>query len=746
MNPEQPQLLYPPLWSERQAQSQAAAASLSPQEYAEFRRRLGRLPTREEVAVVGAMWSEHCSYKSSRGLLSRLPGRAAHVVSGPGGNAGCIELGGGLVAALKMESHNHPSFIEPVQGAATGVGGIVRDILAMGARPIATLNSLRFGPLSAEGMRQKLRGVVQGISSYGNALGVPTVGGELDVHGCYEGNILVNVMAVGIMRSAQMRHAAASRVGDLVLYLGAATGIDGIHGATMASASFGSDTAPSAHQVQVGDPFFGKLLIEATLEMCQTPWVHALQDMGAAGLTSALVEMASAGGRGIRLEVGQVPRRLEGLGAYECLLSETQERMALAIDPQGLEELEAVARKWGLECAVVGEVVQQEWFEVMGDHGRPVCQLPLDLLGGPVHLPRPIKAPSVSSKAFPPVSWPPDLAGLLCQVLGHPRVGSKRAVTQQFDAGVGLRRLPGPFAASVCRLVGWDAEVRVALSVDAKPLTAHLHPRRAATLAVAEGARNIACTGATPLALTDCLNLGAPTDPEVMWQLEETIEGIRQASEALEIPVVSGNVSLYNSSGGRHIHPTATIGTIGLLPANLPSPIALGFLQPLDEVWLIGATWADELGGSTVAEVMGEDILAQAPWHDLASERRCQRALIEGASAGLWHSAHDVSDGGVMVTLIEGMLLGKEASLGVRVRHRAHSVSWWFSEAAPKIVVSLAPGMRQAFLRHCEACGVSALLLGEVTGEASFVVEALGIELGVKACWGAYRSWSSWMG
>ena len=706
----------------RHGEALVRAHGLTPEEYDRAVALLGREPNLAELGVIGAMWSEHCSYKSSAAHLERLRWPDERVLHGFGANAGVVALDDTWALAFKIESHNHPSFIEPVQGAATGVGGILRDVIAMGARPIALMNSLRFGRLELERRRALMRGVVQGISGYGNAVGVPTVGGEWDNDRCYDENILVNVFALGVVRRDEVQRAAPHRVGDQVLYFGARTGRDGMHGATMASAQLDDDRAARRPAVQVGDPFLASSLIEATLELVGRKLVSAVQDMGAAGLTCASVEMASQGGVGVRLDCDQVPEREPQMSAREHLLSESQERMLAVVTPGREREALQVIARWGLCGALIGEVIKARRFEVW-QAGEVAASLPIALLVD--------QAPRLERAITPPRERRGEAGGqaALCRdersikelallVLGEPAIASKRACYEQFDAHVGLATLAAfeQAAAAVMRVM--PARRRIALSIDGASRQAYLDPQRGAERAVAEAARHVSCVGATPWAITNGLNLGDPNDGEVMWELKGMVEGMRRACLELKLPIVSGNVSLYNASHGRHIAPTPIIGALGVFEHEARH-VGITTARDGDELYLVGDLRAGSLEGSALAGAVsgmrGEEVEAIA----FEVERALQRALRRGAAAGLLHAAQDCSEGGLFVATVEmsSEALGVELELAEMERDEA--LMRLFHESPSRVVVAVAASrQRDAWLKLCAELGVSAEPIGRVSAAA----------------------------
>ncbi|NIJ07872.1 phosphoribosylformylglycinamidine synthase [Sphingomonas vulcanisoli] len=634
---------------------------LSTDEYERVLGALGREPNLVELGIFSVMWSEHCSYKSSRLHLAKLPTTGPQVICGPGENAGVIDIGDGQAAIFKMESHNHPSYIEPYQGAATGVGGILRDVFTMGARPIANMNALRFGSPDHPRMKHLIAGVVHGIGGYGNCVGVPTVGGEVNFHPAYDGNILVNAMTVGVAETAKIFYSAASGVGNSIVYVGSKTGRDGIHGATMASADFGEDADAKRPTVQVGDPFTEKLLIEACLELMASDAIVAIQDMGAAGLTSSSVEMASKGGVGIRLDMDAVPQREEGMTPYEMMLSESQERMLMVLKPGREDFAEAIFKKWELDFAVIGTVTDTGRMELVWK-GKTVCDLPLGPLAD--------EAPKYDRpwvKTVPPaeltdVPESTDPAADLLTLMGSPDIASRRWIWEQYDHMVGADTVQRPGGdAAVVRVHGTDKGL--AISTDCTPRYCYADPFEGGKQAIAECWRNITAVGATPLATTDCMNFANPQRPEIMGQFVGCIEGMAEACTALDFPIVSGNVSLYNESkatgGGSAILPTPAIGGVGLL-ADWRKNATIAFKGIGDTVLAIGergghlgqSLWLRELHG-----IEGRDA-GPPPPVDLRAERRTGDFIRDQIAKGAITACHDVSDGGLAVTLAEMALAG----------------------------------------------------------------------------------------
>jgi phosphoribosylformylglycinamidine synthase II len=669
-----------------------ASHGITPDEYKKIITILGHEPNFTELGVFSVMWSEHCSYKSSRVYLKNLPTEGPYVLQGPGENAGVVDIGDGLAVAFKMESHNHPSFIEPYQGAATGVGGILRDIFTMGARPIASLNSLRFGAIDHPRTRFLVSGVVAGIGGYGNCIGVPTVGGECYFDECYNANILVNAFTLGLVDKKKIFTGLAKGVGNPVMYVGSKTGRDGIHGATMASESFSEEKEQRRPTVQVGDPFTEKLLLEACLELFQHDYIIGIQDMGAAGLTSSSTEMAGRGGCGIELDVSSVPMRETGMTPYEILLSESQERMLL-VARQGREaDIKKIFDKWDLDAVVVGRVTNDQQFRALW-HGEEVARIPISALTkeAPVYqrpAARPAKQDQIQHLDLASINEPKDLTAVFKQVLASPNIASKEWIYHQYDQFVRTNTIVAPGAdAAVMRIKG--SKKGLALTVDGNSRYCYLDPYVGGVLAVAEAARNLACVGARPVGLTDCLNFGSPENSAVMWQFAEVIQGMRDACIALKVPVVSGNVSFYNETDGVPIHPTPTIGMVGLLD-NIDRVVTPWFKTAGDAVVLLGRT-RDELGGSEYLKCVHGLTRGTPPWIDLKLESAVQNCCLDAIDAAILSSAHDVADGGLAVALAEGCIGGPEKPLGVRIEthEMIRADALLFSESQSRIVVSL---------------------------------------------------------
>ncbi|HVM39127.1 MAG TPA: phosphoribosylformylglycinamidine synthase subunit PurL [Sphingomicrobium sp.] len=645
-------------------QDMVAEHGLSDEEFSRILKALGREPNLVELGIFSVMWSEHCSYKSSRVHLKKLPTTAPWVIQGPGENAGVIDIGDGDAAIFKMESHNHPSYIEPYQGAATGVGGILRDVFTMGARPIANLNALRFGRPDHPRMRHLIAGVVSGIGGYGNCVGVPTVGGEVNFDPAYDGNILVNAMTVGLARTDKIFYSAAAGVGNPVVYVGSKTGRDGIHGATMASADFSEDSEEKRPTVQVGDPFTEKLLIEACLELMASDAIVAIQDMGAAGLTSSSVEMASKGGVGIRLDMNQVPCREQGMTPYEMMLSESQERMLMVLKPGREAEAEAIFRKWELDFAVIGEVTDTGRMELVWN-GETVADIPLDPLADEAPLyERPYLTPDAYEawaqvKPLGDLADSSDPAADLLKLVGSPNLASRRWIFEQYDQSVGGDTVQPPGGdAAVVRVHG--TRKALAMTTDVTPRYCFANPFEGGKQAIAEAYRNLCAVGARPLAVTNCLNFGNPQRSEIMAQFVGCLEGMGEACRALDFPIVSGNVSLYNESkatgGGSAILPTPAIGGVGLLD-DWAASATIGGASEGDDIWLVGNPPA-HLGQSLWLREIHGRAEGPPPPVDLAAERRHGEFVRRLIAEALVTAVHDISDGGLLIALAEMALAG----------------------------------------------------------------------------------------
>jgi phosphoribosylformylglycinamidine synthase len=740
----------------------AAEHGVTPEEYARIQQILGRDPNFTELGIFSVMWSEHCSYKSSKVHLKRLPTRGKLVVQGPGENAGVVDIGDGLVAAFKIESHNHPSYVEPFQGATTGVGGILRDIFTMGARPIAVMDSLRFGELNASTTtseedaaknRRILDGVIRGVGSYGNCFGVPTVGGEVAFEPCYAQNPLVNALALGIARKEEIFLAKAKGVGNPVIYVGAKTGRDGIHGASLlASAEFTEESQQKRPNVQVGDPFMEKLLLEACLEAMKTGAVVAIQDMGAAGLTCSTCEMASRGGTGIEIDLAKVPQRETGMSPYEIMLSESQERMLLVAEKGREAEVLAVFRKWGLDAMVVGEVIEGGML-VVKDHGKIAARIPAHPLAeeGPVYH-RPIAQPAPRHETekdwfrFAPEGT--DLTANFLKLLASPTIASKRWITEQYDSMVRTNTLAGPGASDAAVARVKETKRALALATDGNGRWCYLNPRIGAMHAVAEAARNVAASGARPIAATNCLNFGSPEKPAVMWQFSQVIDGVGEACVALGTPITGGNVSFYNETLGKSIYPTPVIGILGILDDG-DDVLKVGFREAGDLILLLDGAGAsngtqraappqvaEEFSSSEYSKTIGAIVAGEPPAIDLAAEKRLIDCLVALAEARAVQSAHDLSDGGLAVAVAESCFAGTGVpgaqhappQLGAIVEIKGDGPAEFnlFGERGARTIVSVSEGNVAAVLATARQYGVGAREIGKVTRDNTLRIEYMG--------------------
>ncbi len=698
-----------------------AEHGLTPDEHQRLIAILGREPTFTELGIVSALWNEHCSYKHSKLVLRTLPTRGPHVLQGPGENAGVISIGGGLAIAFKIESHNHPSAVEPYQGAATGAGGILRDVFTMGARPIAMLNSLRFGSLDKPRVRYLFGGVVKGIGDYGNCVGVPTVAGDVVFDPSYEGNPLVNAMCVGLLREDELIRAKAEGVGNPILAVGARTGRDGIHGASFASEDLTEASDSKRPRVQVGDPFTEKLLLEASLELINSGHIVAIQDMGAAGLTSSSAEMAARGDVGVVIDTAKVPVREEGMTPYEILLSESQERM-LVVAKRGREDaVREILERWDLNAAVIGEVIAEPVYRVMeGD--RVVAEFPGSRLvhDCPLYDPPYRESPSIAAlrerdvHAVPELAAELDPAWTLERMLASPTIASKAWVYRQYDSTVRTSTVVGPGRgdAAVLRIRGTDRAI--AVKTDCNGRYVYLEPRTGGRIAVAEAARNVACTGARPMAITNCLNFGNPTRPEVFYQFREAVGGMGEACEALGTPVTGGNVSFYNENPDGAVYPTPVVGMVGMLE-SLAHVTRNTFRQDGDAIVLLGEP-TDELGGSEYLAHIHGVVAGRPPRCDLARERAVIDALLEAIRAGDVRSAHDCSEGGLAVAIAESAIGDRTRMMGADIELSAFAGlplrALLFGEAQARIVVS-SPAPAQV-IAVAERHGVPAARIGTV--------------------------------
>lgn len=693
---------------------------LTDSEYALIESILGRKPNYTETGLFSVMWSEHCSYKNSKPVLRKFPTEGKQVLQGPGEGAGIVDIGDGLGVAFKVESHNHPSYVEPYQGAATGVGGIIRDVFSMGARPIAMLNSLRFGELTKPHTKYLVSEVVAGIAGYGNSIGIPTVGGEVQFEDCYEKNPLVNAMCVGLIRKEDIQKGQAVGAGNPVMYVGAKTGRDGIHGATFASVEFSEEGEQQRSAVQVGDPFMEKLLLEACLEVIEQ---HAdilvgIQDMGAAGLVSSSSEMASKAGAGLELVMDDVPQRETGMSAYEMLLSESQERMLLCVKKGHEEEIQALFERYGLHAVTIGHVTEDKMYKII-HHGEVVANVPVDALAedAPVYH-KPSKEPArfkafQNEKPFVPRNL--DHGAVFEKLLASPTVASKRHIYEQFDYQVRTSTAVAPGSdAAVIRVRGTDKAI--AMTTDCNSRYLYLDPETGGAIAVAEAARNIVASGAKPLAITDGLNFGNPEKPEIFWEIEKAVDGISEACRKLDTPVISGNVSLYNETDGTGIYPTPVIGMVGLVEQT-KDITTQHFKEANDLIFLIGETKA-EFNGSELQKLLEGKISGRAPELDLQIEQKTQAALLAAIQAGTVRSAHDLAEGGLAVALAEAAFAGE---FGAEVK-LPFSLTEVFSESQSRFLVSVKPENRAQFVQYFE--GLTAYEIGKVTENGRLVIQS----------------------
>jgi len=689
--------------------------NLTLDEYALIQKHLGRDPNYVELGVFSVMWSEHCSYKSSRVHLKKFPTKAPHVLQGPGENAGVIDIGDGIAVSFKIESHNHPSFIEPYNGAATGVGGILRDVFTMGARPICNLNSLRFGSPDHPKTPFLVSGVVAGIAGYGNCIGVPTVAGEVYFDDCYNGNNLVNAMTVGVLKPDKIFKGLASGPGNPVLYIGSKTGRDGIHGATMASDSFDDKSEQKRPTVQVGDPFTEKLLLEACLELMEKDVIVGIQDMGAAGLTSSSVEMASRAGTGLILDLENVPTRETGMTPYEMLLSESQERMLLVAKPGTESIVKDVLTKWDLDAAVIGKVSDDGIWRIRFK-GEEVAAIPVDSLtdAAPIYN-RPIKAPQdrPTNLDIKTLNMSAPSGDVFKKLLASPTIASKEWVYRQYDHQVMTQTsvLPGSDAA-VLRLHG--STRGLAVTVNGNGRYGYLDPKMGGMIAVAESGRNLACSGAKPLAVTDCLNYGNPENPAIMWEFEQGIEGMAEACRELETPVIGGNVSFYNETSGQSIYPTPVIGMVGVIP-DIQKRCESFFKNAGDLIVLLGEN-TGEIGGSEYLKIIHGKVEGKAPVLDLVKEKKLWDLLLQGIDAGLIVSAHDCAEGGLSVALAESSFR-HDLGLEVKLEDDLPAHRLLFSEDQTRVVVSVQPGAEATLSQLASRLGVPYRVIGKVGGE-----------------------------
>ncbi|MDH4069495.1 MAG: phosphoribosylformylglycinamidine synthase subunit PurL [Ignavibacteria bacterium] len=708
---------------------------------------LGRTPTYTELGIFSVMWSEHCSYKNSIAVLKTLPREGSRLLVGAGEeNAGLVDVGGGFAVAFKIESHNHPSAVEPYQGAATGVGGIMRDIFTMGARPIAALNSLRFGSLDNERTKFLLRGVVKGIGDYGNSFGVPTVAGEVCFEPCYQENPLVNAMAVGIVKHGRWASAIAKGAGNPVMIVGSSTGRDGIHGATFASEEISEESEAKRPSVQVGDPFTEKLLLEATLEAIRSGFLVGIQDMGAAGLTCSSTEMSAKGKSGMRINLDRVPARETGMSAYELMLSESQERMLVVVKKGHEEEVREIFAKWDLHAEIIG-VVTDEPRVVVEYEGSVVADVPAEPLvlggGAPVYIREAIRPEYLNEvEAFDPAGVPEagDLNSVLLRLLGTPNIASKRWVYEQYDHMVRTNNLVlAEGDAGVILIKGTNKAL--AMKTDCNGRYVYLSPHTGGMSAVAEAARNVVCTGALPIAVTNCLNFGNPYDPEIYWQFREAVRGMGDACRALDTPVTGGNVSFYNGSPTATVYPTPVIGMLGLVE-DLAHVTTVPFRHEGDAVVLLGPPGSGHIGGSEYLATIHEIVSGTAPPIDINREKAVQGACLDAIRDGIVQSAHDVSDGGLAVAVAECCFVGPDSSFGVTADLPDESLRpdrALFGEDQSRIIVSVAPSGVEQLRKICETRDVSFKVLGKVTRDDRIRIGGR-IDVGVEEAKQAYYS------
>ena len=699
----------------------AATMGLSRDEWGLINQRLGRTPNLCELGIFSAMWSEHCSYKSSKKWLKTLPIDGPQVIEGPGENAGAVDIGDGLAAIFKIESHNHPSFIEPYQGAATGVGGILRDVFTMGARPVALLNALRFGAAEHEKTRHLVGGVVLGIGGYGNCIGIPTVGGEVNFDKSYNGNILVNAMAVGLANSDRIFRSAATGPGNPVIYVGAKTGRDGIHGATMASAEFSDETESKRPTVQVGDPFTGKLLMEACLELMASDSVLSIQDMGAAGLTSSSVEMASKGGLGMEIDLDLVPAREENMSAYELMLSESQERMLMVLKPDATETARAIFNKWDLDFMPIGRVTETGRLILLKDGGT-ACDIPIGpLVDDAPEYDRPHgDAPTRKQLASSDITNDAPITNMLKTMLGHVDLASRRWIYEQYDSQVMADTIAGPGGDAALVMVH-GSKRGLAMSTDCTPRYVEADPKMGGAQAVAEAYRNLSAIGATPLAITNNLNFGNPEKPEIMTQLVESVLGMGDAARQLDTPVVSGNVSLYNETDGKAIQPCPVIGMVGVIE-NVDDAVGNCFVAADQDIFVIGQSdKADDgwLGASIYQQHHGDDGIYAPPPLDLVAEQKTGSFVRQEILGGGINAAHDIADGGLAVAIAE-MAMRSEFGAEIAVPKTGNLHGWAFGEDQARFVVTTADS--QALIAAAKEAGIEITKLGMVSdqGELKF--------------------------
>lgn len=695
---------------------------LTEEEFDKITKRLGRKPNYTELGIISVMWSEHCSYKNSIALLKTLPRSGGRLLVGAGEeNAGLVDIGGGLAVAFKIESHNHPSAVEPYQGAATGVGGILRDIFTMGARPIASLNSLRFGSLDDARTRYLFDGVVKGIADYGNCFGVPTVAGEVYFDNSYKGNPLVNAMAVGIVKTDKVASATAKGKGNPVMIVGSSTGRDGIHGATFASEEISEKSEAKRPSVQVGDPFTEKLLLEATLEIIKGGWLIGIQDMGAAGISCSTSEMSAKGESGMKIDLSKVPLREKGMSAYEIMLSESQERMLVCVKKGYEDKVKEVFEKWDLHCEIVGEVTDDGILDIdyMGENKAKLPAFDLVLGGGaPVYI-RETKEPEYlkATRSFDmnKLPQPAGIAEVFEKMISSPNIASKKWVYEQYDSMVRTNTIVGPGCDSAVIYIK-DTDKALAVKTDCNGKYVYLDPKEGTKIAVAESARNIVCSGGLPLAITNCLNFGNPYKPEIYWQFKQAIEGMGEACRYFETPVTGGNVSFYNESPETTVYPTPVIGMVGLIE-ELQNITTSFFKGEGDLVYIIGEDH-EEMGGSEYAQLIHNVVAGECPRIDLKTEKELHEILLKLIGKKLIRSAHDVSDGGVLVALAECSIMDEENMIGadLNLPVKTREDFSFFSESQSRVIVSVSTEKKEEFEKQLNSSGMTFSYLGKTGG------------------------------
>lgn len=709
-------LLLEPSPNEIKEQKIYSEMGLSDSEFELVEKILGRLPNYTETGLFSVMWSEHCSYKNSKPVLRKFPTTGERVLQGPGEGAGIVDIGDNQAVVFKIESHNHPSAIEPYQGAATGVGGIIRDVFSMGARPIALLNSLRFGELTSPRVKYLFEEVVAGIAGYGNCIGIPTVGGEIQFDSSYEGNPLVNAMCVGLINHEDIQKGQAKGIGNTVMYIGAKTGRDGIHGATFSSEELSEESDEKRSAVQVGDPFMEKLLLEACLELVKCDALVGIQDMGAAGLTSSSAEMASKAGSGVEMNLDLVPQRETGMTGYEMMLSESQERMLIVVEKGREQEIQDIVNKYDLEAVAIGKVTDDKQLRLV-HKGEVIADVPVDALAeeAPIYH-KPSSEPAMYREFKEMKVEAPkleDVGQTLLDLLAQPTIASKEWVYDQYDYMVRTNTVVAPGSdAAVVRIR--DTQKALAMTTDCNSRYLYLDPEVGGQIAVSEAARNIVCSGGAPLAITDNLNFGNPENPEIFWQIEKAADGISEACRVLNTPVIGGNVSLNNETNGKAIYPTPVIGMVGLID-DVAHITTQEFKEAGDLVYVVGEA-KEEFAGSELQKLIHGEIFGPVPELDLEIEKRRQQQVLTAIRAGVIASAHDVAEGGFGVALAESTFGAK--GLGVKVRIQGDAVTELFSETQSRFIVSVKKENKEKFEQL-----VRANLVGEVTGDGSFIVE-----------------------